>query len=159
MAETADELPLLRRRRVAAYGMCVRDGQVLLARVTSPDGGERLWTMPGGGLEHGEDPLDAMTREVEEETGYQVEAERLLGIDSRRRSLREPGARIDFHALRVVYAVRIVGGDLRHEVGGTTDQAAWFDLDEVSSLSRVDLVDAALELHRTTPPTGRIARE
>jgi len=146
------------RRRVAAYGVCVQNGQVLMARWISADSAQWRWTMPGGGLEHGEDPLDAMVREVREETGYDVVAERLLGIDSRRRSLPGPEGRIDFHSVRIVYAVRIVSGELRNEVGGTTDQAAWIDLDAVPSLPRVDLVDAALELHRDTPPTGRIAQ-
>ena len=147
-----------RTRRVAAYGVCIQNGQILLARWISADRAEWGWTMPGGGLEHGEDPLDAMVREVRRRTGYEVVAERLLGIDSRRRSLPRPEGRIDFHAVRIVYAARIVSGELRNEVGGTTDQAAWFDLDAVPSLPRVDLIDAALELHRDTPPTGRIAQ-
>ena len=31
--------------------------------------GDELWTLPGGGLDHGEDPRDAVVREVHEETG------------------------------------------------------------------------------------------
>ena len=36
--------------------------------------------------------------------------------------------------------------ELRHEVNGTTDEARWIPLSEVSSLPRVSLVDAALAL-------------
>ena len=53
--------------RVAAYGVCVRDGRILLARWTGADGPAR-WTLPGGGMEHGEDPYDTVVREVEEPT-------------------------------------------------------------------------------------------
>ncbi|WP_229858718.1 NUDIX hydrolase, partial [Streptomyces anandii] len=40
--------------RVAAYAVCVRDGRMLLARWVARDGARR-WTLPGGGMEHGED--------------------------------------------------------------------------------------------------------
>lgn len=145
------------RQRVSAYGVCLRDGQMLLARWVASDGSIRLWTMPGGGVDHGEDPLDAMVRELAEETGYQVEAQRLLGIDSiRHKAVLESGVERDFHGVRVVYAARIVGGELRDETDGSTDRAAWFDLDEVADLERVDLVDAALALLREMPADGRL---
>jgi ADP-ribose pyrophosphatase YjhB (NUDIX family) len=141
----ASEFP--RRLRVAAYAVCVDGGRVLLSRI-SPlsryDHGR--WTLPGGGIEHGEDPCDAAVREVEEETGLVVRIERLLGLDSEHWPRTPSG--VDFHALRVIYAARVVGGTLRHEVNGTTDRAAWHALDAVAALDRVSLVDAALRLYR-----------
>jgi len=151
--------PLPQRLRISAYAVCARQGQVLLARWVPPDGTTRLWTMPGGGLDHGEDPVDGVIREVWEETGYRVEVERLLGIDSvHRRAVLSSGVEADFHALRIIYAARVVGGELRDEVGGSTDRADWFELEAVPDLDRVDLVDTALELHRTAPPEGRLRR-
>ena len=41
-----------------------------------------------------------------------------------------------------MYRARIVGGQLRHEADGTTDEAAWFALAAVDTLDRVELVDA-----------------
>jgi 8-oxo-dGTP pyrophosphatase MutT (NUDIX family) len=73
------------RLRLAAYAVCLRQDRLLLARYVSPDGAQRHWTLPGGKVEHAEDPYDAVVREVAEETGYQVEVERLLGVDSRPR--------------------------------------------------------------------------
>ncbi len=49
--------------------------------------------------------------------------------------------------VRVIFAARIVGGELRNELGGTTDEARWFPLAEVPSLPRVPLVDAALGMY------------
>jgi 8-oxo-dGTP pyrophosphatase MutT (NUDIX family) len=145
------------RLRVAAYAVCVRDGAVLLARWVGPEG--RLWTLPGGGIGHGEDPFHAVRREVEEETGYRAEVQSLLGVHTmRRRYARRFGGETDFHALRIVYEARIVGGQLRDEVDGSTDKAAWIPLADVAALARVDLVDTGLELHRSRPSTGHLGR-
>ncbi len=126
---------------------------MLLARWVGPEGPR--WTLPGGGVDHGEDPYDAAIREVAEETGYQVEIERLLGIHT---IVVPVAGRSDrtFHGVRVVYEGRVVGGELRDEVGGSTDMAAWVALDEVAGLDHVDLVDIALDLHRTRPADGRL---
>jgi ADP-ribose pyrophosphatase YjhB (NUDIX family) len=68
--------------RLAAYAVCVEDGRVLLARHVPPKG-ETNWTLPGGRVEHAEDPCDAVIREVAEETGCEAVVERPLGADSR----------------------------------------------------------------------------
>ncbi|MDX2679487.1 NUDIX hydrolase [Streptomyces sp. NY05-11A] len=147
-----------KKLRVAAYAVCVRDGQVLLARSPAPDGTPE-WVLPGGGMEHGEDPLDTVVRELDEESGYRVEVTGLLGMDSSRRVLRREGLRgpRDHHGLRIVYEARIVGGELRYEVNGSTDLAAWHDLDAVADLARVRLVDVALRLWRERPVDGRVS--
>ncbi len=51
-------------------------GEVLLQRRS--DNG--LWGLPGGSLEPGEEPADAIVREVWEETGLEVVPERIIGI-------------------------------------------------------------------------------
>jgi 8-oxo-dGTP diphosphatase len=143
--------------RVAAYAVCVREEEILLARWVARDGVKK-WTLPGGGMDHGEDPLDTVVREVEEETGYTAEMTTLLGLDSiRRRYPRNLGRFADFQGLRIVYEGRITGGELRHETNGSTDLAAWHPLAAVTGLERVELVDIGLELWRSRPPVGRIA--
>lgn len=142
---------------MAAYAVCVRDGQILLARSPADDGTPE-WVMPGGGMEHGEDPYDTVRREVEEETGYRIEVTGLLGVDSSRRVFRDGiGRAVDHHAVRFVYEGRITGGELRNEVNGSTDLAAWQNLDAVPGLVRVGMVDIALRLWRERPVTGRLA--
>ena len=134
--------------RVAAYAVVVdEERRILLAHWN--EGRRTAWTMPGGGLEPGEDPEHAARREVKEETGYKVEIEELLGIhsrvipESRRMSV---GATGPLHALRIIYRARVTGGRLRHEVDGSTDRAEWFPLDAVDGLQRVKLVDIAIEM-------------
>jgi ADP-ribose pyrophosphatase YjhB (NUDIX family) len=141
--------------RVAAYGLCLQDERVLLARYVSPDGDMRHWTLPGGRVEHGEDPYEAVVREVAEETGYQVRVEQLLGLDSRPQRV-EWESPVVFQAIGIFYRVRITGGQLRNEVGGSTDLAAWMPVSEVPELERAVIVDVGLQLHRTQPPTGHV---
>jgi 8-oxo-dGTP pyrophosphatase MutT (NUDIX family) len=143
--------------RVAAYAVCVRDGHLLLARWVAKDTGEKRWTLPGGGMDHGEDPYATVVREAAEETGYTVEPTALLGIDTGRRTYpRRLGTRADHQALRIVYEARVTGGDLRHETNGSTDMAAWHPLEEVPTLERVGLVDVGLRLWRERPADGHL---
>ncbi|WP_029146121.1 NUDIX hydrolase [Microbacterium luticocti] len=134
--------------RVAAYAVIIdEDDRILLSRWI--EGRRPAWTMPGGGLDAGEDPADAVRREVREETGYRVQVGDLLGIHSRvipagRRVT--PDAVAPLHTLRIVYRARIVGGRLRNEVGGSTDRADWFALSGVRRLHRVKLIDIALKM-------------
>lgn len=129
-----------RQQRVAAYAVVARGQEVLLARWTGPRGPE--WTLPGGGLDFGEDPADAAVREVREETGYTVRLDDLLFVNSFRRVL--PDAPVDFHAIQIVYTATVIGGELCHEIGGSTDMAAWHPIADVPALTRVQLVDVGL---------------
>ncbi|MEU0288630.1 NUDIX hydrolase [Streptomyces sp. NPDC006147] len=142
--------------RVAAYAVVVRDGQILLARSPAPRGTSE-WVLPGGGMEHGEDPYDTVRREVEEETGHLIEVTGLLGVDSHRHTLSGRfGRPVDQQGLRLVYEGRVTGGELRNEIGGSTELAAWQPVDAVPGLVRVPLIDIALRLWRERPATGRV---
>lgn len=131
--------------RIGAYGVIVDEKRILLAHW---QGGARSgWTLPGGGLEPGEDPVEAVVREIAEETGYVATAGELVGIDSKiipaeARFAPDAGP---LHALRIVYRAAIVGGSLANEINGTTDEAAWFPLSDIPD-RRVDLVDVALRM-------------
>lgn len=80
---TADPAPLTvdRRRRVAAYGLCRdSDGRVLLVRASARSNTPGVWSLPGGGIEHGEHPADGVVREVAEETGLTVKVTGLRNV-------------------------------------------------------------------------------
>ncbi|MGC7102656.1 NUDIX hydrolase [Amycolatopsis lurida] len=144
--------------RLAAYAVCVENGRVLLARHVSPTG-ESNWTLPGGGVEHGEDPFDAVIREVAEETGCDAVVERLLGVDSRVVPVGErrvPGP-LPHQNVGVFYRVRITGGELRPEPNGPTAESVWTPIPDVAHLRRSSLVDVGLAMVRTVPPTGHVA--
>lgn len=128
--------------RVGAYAVVERDGAVLLARWVGSD--PPRWTLPGGGLDHGEDPRAAAVREVEEETGYRVELRQLLTVESFRVLVQRPEGPVDHQTICVLYTAEVVEGELRNETGGSTDIAAWIPLADVPGLVRGGLVDVGL---------------
>ncbi|MGO4143920.1 NUDIX hydrolase [Paenarthrobacter sp. YAF11_1] len=71
--------------RPAAYAVIVRDGKILLA-YWKQDGKEG-WTLPGGGLDLAEHPVDGCRREVFEETGSKLN--RVSVVDTALRLHRE----------------------------------------------------------------------
>lgn len=142
--------------RPAAYAVIIQEERILLA-YWKQDGKEG-WTLPGGGLDLAEHPVDGCRREVFEETGYEARIDRMLGIDVGHwpGEIRPDGTVRDFQALRLVYEATIVGGELTHEVDGSTTHAAWIALEDVEKLNRVSLVDMALRLHRERPADGKL---
>ena len=129
--------------RVAAYGLLLNEARILLCSISDQlpwDAGR--WTLPGGGLEFGEDPALAMMREVHEETGLRVRQRGLAAIDS----FHEENHDRAFHGLRILYFAELVGGTLRNEVAGTTDLCAWWSCEEARALPLVDLAEVGLEL-------------
>jgi 8-oxo-dGTP diphosphatase len=134
--------------RVAAYALCRDDaGRILVTRVTHPETLAKRWTLPGGGIDFGEAPAEAALRELAEETGLTGEILSLGGVTSWVRHGRVAGAPGDeFHAIQIVYHVRVTGGTLRDEVDGSTDAAAWFTRAELATLPLVPLVEIGLGL-------------
>lgn len=143
-----------RVQRVAAYAVIVRGEEILLSRLAPRVSRQEAWTLPGGGLDHGEDPRDAVVREVHEETGLDV----TIGETAHTYSLHLPdtwrrGRRVDAHSLRIVYDGWVpLDSPEPHvvEVDGSTVEAAWKPLAGVldESVPTVSLVREALAGYR-----------
>lgn len=146
---------LQRRQRVGAYGIAHDPGgRLLLVRAASYLTVAGMWFLPGGGLEHGETPQDALRREVHEETGLVVGGVSLLGVLSDTWPL--PDGTL-LHTVRLVYRIDDWSGTLRPEASGSSDRAAWFSRAELDSVELVRYVRDALDRfagEARRPPRG-----
>jgi ADP-ribose pyrophosphatase YjhB (NUDIX family) len=92
--------------KVDVRGAVVRDGEILLVQERS-DG---RWCMPGGWADVGVLPSAMVVREVWEESGFQVQARKVIGLYDANRE----GIPLEFyHAYKVVFLCDIVGGEAR----------------------------------------------
>lgn len=143
----ADPDGVVRLVRVAAYAVC-RDGERLLCcRLAPGEPSTGSWTLPGGGIDFGERPEDAVLRELTEETGLTGRVERIAAVRSRVFPGRLPDGRPrEMHAVALLYRVAITGGTLRDEPRGSTDRAAWLTRDELGAERVVSMIRTALEI-------------
>lgn len=146
------------RQRIAAYAVLVRgprqDPEVLLTRMSDRTRIAGLWTLPGGGIDHGEDPRDAVRREVFEETGLHVEPEGVLDVHSTHfTGSRADGVVEDYHGVHLIFAARVLPESDEVEphvveVDGSTDLAVWVRLADAFELELLGAATHALEVVR-----------
>jgi len=135
--------------RVAAYGLVRDGGRVLLTRLgRSMHRG--LWTLPGGGLDYGERPVDAVVRELHEETGLDVRVDELLDADAELYRDGRHDRRYEVHAVRFLYRLTVLGGTLGVvEVDGSTDAVQWWPAEDLPRLT--PLAERVLRTGRLSP--------
>jgi 8-oxo-dGTP diphosphatase len=142
-----EPLPARGRTRLGAYGICRDDaGRILLARLSALEVDVGAWTLPGGGVDFGEHPDTAVVRELNEETGLDGEIEEIAGVFSHVYSGSAFAGGSDLHFIGIVYRMRIVGGELRDEIDGTTDTSGWFGPADLGELRLVELAQFAVGL-------------
>jgi 8-oxo-dGTP diphosphatase len=136
---------------VGVGAVIVNQGRVLLVkRGTEPSKG--IWSIPGGLIELGELLSDAVTREVQEETGMLVEPIELIELIDRVHRERD---RVRYHYVIADYLCRLVGGTLL----AASDAAGvrWIERDQwLSSAVPQGAQDTSSDVVQLDPLTARI---
>jgi 8-oxo-dGTP diphosphatase len=123
------------RPRKLVVAALIRDGaRILMSRRRSDQPMPGLWEFPGGKVEPGESPTDALVREVREELGCEVQVDRIHDVVFH--------AYPEFDLYMLVYAATIARGTPRAvEVA----EIAWV---EAARLPELDLLPADYPLAR-----------
>ncbi len=111
-------------------GVVIKEGKVLLARHTYGTG-KNLLVVPGGYVDFGESPEDAVKREYLEETKILVEPKEIIGI------------RFNMHDWYIAFRAEYVSGDAVTD-GNENCEVIWLDVQE--ALSRDDVAALSKEL-------------
>jgi 8-oxo-dGTP diphosphatase len=115
-------------------------GRILLAqRGKPPLMGQ--WSLPGGLVETGETLVDAVCREVREETGLEVEPLGVLEIFER--IMRDASGAAEYHYVLIDYVCAVKGGALA--AGDDACQVAWFRRRDLASLDITEGTLAVIE--------------
>ena len=115
---------------LAVSAAIIRNGKVLIVRRARPPAGG-LYTLPGGGVEVGETLIEAVVREVREETALTIEPVALAGY--REAITRDGDGRIERHFVILPFAARWIAGEpmLNDELS----EAMWLDPSEIAGLN------------------------
>lgn len=112
--------------KIDVRGAIIKDNKILLVKEVS-DG---KWCMPGGWADVGEYPSEMVKREVKEESGFDVEPVKVIGVFDANRTGRPMQF---FHAYKVVFLCNITGG--KAESSFETSDVQFFGFDELPELS------------------------
>jgi ADP-ribose pyrophosphatase YjhB (NUDIX family) len=112
---------------VGVGAVVVKGGKALIVkRAHEPRKGE--WSLPGGRVELGETLVDAVRREIKEETGLDVDVGPIVEVFDR---VHRAGDRVRYHFVIVDYLCTWVAGELR--AADDAEDAAWVSAEEVEA--------------------------
>ena len=126
----ADARSYPQRPFLAVSAAIVRDGKILVVRRARPPA-HGVYTLPGGVVEVGETLVEAVAREIREETGMTIEPVTLAGF--RETVVRDAQDRVELHFVILCFAARWQAGEpvLNEELS----EAHWIDPAELAGLN------------------------
>lgn len=118
-----------------------REGKFLLvreARLKGPD--NRKWSHPAGWIDVGENPIDAVRREVAEESGFQFKPTHVLGVYSLvRKDIAKARGALP-HAIKIIFIGTKASVPSRN-LADDVSEIKWFSVEEIAAMDQTTLRD------------------
>ncbi len=122
-----------------------RDGKFLLMREAGrkgPDAGK--WSHPAGWIDVGENPVAAVQREAQEESGFGFTPTHILGVYSLvRHDIRESETVMP-HAIKLIFAGTVNG--TQQALADDSAETRWFTSEEIAAMDGATLRDVDIKL-------------
>ena len=134
----------MRRQMLVSLGLVIHEGKILL---TQRKGVPHIWELPGGKVEFNEEPSNTVVREVQEETGYEVE----VLVRNRRLAMLPLSYSIKVNSyLQIIllcFECKLVGGN-RLVAKSEVDDVQWLSVNELPEIRHgsKDFIDCYLSL-------------
>ncbi|MFI4962895.1 MAG: NUDIX hydrolase [Legionellales bacterium] len=107
-------------------GAVFKDNTILLVKERA----DSLWTMPGGWVDVGESPSEAVCKEIREESGFEARAIKLMAVYDKYKHPHPQGLP---HLYKLFFICEITGGEKKTSI--ETSDVAFFDKDNIPELS------------------------
>ena len=136
---------VVKNRHIGSYGVIIENEKIVLIR-KARGGYKGKLDLPGGGIEHNENPIEALHRELMEEAGVRVQDEKLIDVFSNNIVWEESEELYeDLHHLGIVYRVKATG-NLKKEPDGIDSLGSnWYEISELSPSEITPFVRMSLE--------------
>ena len=126
--------------RVGVGGVIIKDGKILMIR-RAFEPGAGMWSIPGGMVEVGEKLSDACVREIEEETGLEVDILELINVFDM--IDKDDQGKVQYHYVLVDFLAKPVGGEER--ISAEATEMKWVTHQEAKSMEMTRTARKAIE--------------
>lgn len=139
------ERKIVKNKHIGAYGVIIEDNKIVLIKKARGGYIGKL-DLPGGGIEHTENPIETLNRELMEEAGVIVEEQNLLDVFTNNIVWDETNEITeDLHHFGIIYEVKVIG-NLKQEPDGIDSLGAnWYDINTLNSNEVTPFVKMSLE--------------
>ena len=125
----------IKNKHIGAYGIIIRNNKVLLIK-KARGGYKGKLDLPGGGIEHTETIIEALYREIKEETGLDVTNYKLLDATCTNIIWQDDDVIEDLHHFGILYKVRAKGKIKVDSDGIDSNGSNWY---EIKNLNKENL--------------------
>ena len=137
-------------KHLGVYGLIIEDNKIVLVK---KNGGpyDGKFDLPGGSIEFGETPLEALKRELKEEIGIELKTCELIDDDSVKFDWTYNDELLNWHHIGIFYKVLSYEGDIKTnvEIDDKNDDSLGALVYDINNLKKEELSEIAiLELEK-----------